>query len=366
MLKGLTLRELGLKINEQRKLAKDFIVPNDRLTMDIVENTGRLVPMLNLHGAGEENKLITPLAHDQIGGYLGIPGRYYDRMLAEHPELLAENVNTWLQTRKKNEEPEKRMVRTMGPSARAFLSNRYQRIDNWEILEVALPILMQLPNVKIVSCEATEKRLYIQAVTPAVEGEIKKGDVVQAGVIISNSEVGCGSVSVSSVIWRLVCLNGMKGMDRLRANHIGRAVEDSEQLWSDDTRRTDDRLVLMKVRDMVKAAVDVTRFNKNIERLRELSGVEIKASSVVSAIEVLAPKIGANESEKNGILAALIEGKDLSAWGLINAVTAQAHTAGNYDRAIDIEQMGGDMLNFSPRDWKQIVEAEPAPLKKAA
>jgi hypothetical protein len=370
MLKGLTLRQLGVKIKAMREASKDFIVPTDKLSMQIEdvgeEKKTKLVPVLELFGSGEERKHIMPLAHDQLGGYLGIPGRYYDRMLADHPDLLAHNVNTWLRDKQRKEEAEKRMIRTIEGRARAFLSNKYQRIDNWEIVEVAMPILMQLPQVQIVSCEATDRRLYIQAVTPAVQGEIKKGDVVQAGVIISNSEVGCGSVSVSSVIWRLLCLNGMKGMDKFRANHVGRAVNDSEELWSEETRRTDDRLILSKVKDMVRAAVDHQRFLKSVERLKELAEVAVKATSVVSAVEVLAPKLGASEAEKNGILAAMIEGKDLSAWGLINAVTAQAHTTKDYDRAVEIEAMGGEMMNFSVREWKEIVTAEPKALREAA
>ena len=373
MLKGLSLRELGKKIADMKNASKDFIVPTDKLSMQLDEKEGgRIVPVLELFQTGEARKEIMPLAHDQIGGYLGIPGRYYDQMLARHPDLLAHNVNTWLRDKQKEakttsqKEAEKRMVRTIDGRARAFLSNKYQRIDNWEIVEVAMPILMGIPNVQIVSCEATDRRLYIQAVTPSVTGEIKKGDAVQAGVIISNSEVGCGSVSVSSVIWRLICLNGMKGMDKFRANHVGRAVSDSEELWSDETRRTDDKLVLSKVKDMVKAAVDETRFRKSVEKLQELAGVPIPATNIVSAVEVLAPKIGAGEAEKNGILAAMIEGKDLSAWGLINAVTAQAHTTKDYDRAVEIEAMGGAMTNFSARDWKEIVNAEPKALRQAA
>lgn len=63
---------------------------------------------------------------------LAIPAKYYDLMQKEKPELLAENVNVWLDTRQSNY-----MIRSMdygaGPVARALLSERYRRIDNMEM-----------------------------------------------------------------------------------------------------------------------------------------------------------------------------------------------------------------------------------------
>jgi hypothetical protein len=45
-------------------------------------------------------------------------------------------------------------------------------------------------NAAVVSAEITEHRFYLKAVTDRVAGEVKPGDVVQAGLVISNSEIG--------------------------------------------------------------------------------------------------------------------------------------------------------------------------------
>lgn len=76
-----------------------------------------------------------------------------------------------------------------------------------------------------------------------------------------------------------------------------------------------------------------------------------------NVVEVLAKKVNASLDEQGGILRALIEGGDLSAWGLLNAVTAQAHTARSYDRAVEFEAAGGQLLDLSPKDWKEVLEA---------
>ncbi|UYO50302.1 DUF945 domain-containing protein [Rhodopseudomonas palustris] len=313
------------------------------------------VTKLNVIGQGGGEFPIRPTAHRQIGERLAIPAKYYGRMLnggdAER-SLLASNVNHWFQAA-----PEKRMIRTLGGDVRAFLSNRYQRIEHEEIAEVALPILAEIPEVKIASCQMTEQRLYIQAVAPRVTGEVRVGDFVQAGVVITNSEIGMGSVSVQTLVYRLACLNGMVVPDgRFRAAHIGRHIEDNAALWADDTKRADDRAVLLKVRDMVRAAVDQTRFDAILARMKALTDQPVTGDPA-KAVEVLAQKVGATEAERGGILRSLIEGGDLSAWGLLNAVTHQAHRVTDYDRAFEFEKAGAVVLDLSRKDWREILDA---------
>jgi hypothetical protein len=199
--------------------------------------------------------------------------------------------------------------------------------------------------------------MYIQALTPRTEGEVKKGDVVQAGVVISNSETGHGAVSISPLVYRLVCLNGMIANDgRLRANHVGGRIEETEALYQDDTRKADDRAILLKVRDHVRNAVDSVAFAARVEAMAGLVRQPI-AGDPVAAVEVLAKKVGATDGERGGILRSLIEGGDLSAWGLLNAVTAQAHAAPDYDRSIDFERMGGALLELPRNEWTRVLEA---------
>lgn len=343
---GISLTALAQKIEAQRDLKHDLIVPTQKAT---VETSPDKVSSLIVPGQGSFP--ILPLAHRQIASHTGIPAQYYDRMQSEQPALLANNINTWF-----NAYPSNRMVRTLGGDARAFLSDRYQRIENEEIAEAALPVLMDLPGVKIVSCEVTDRRLYIHATVPTITGEVKKGDIVEAGVIISNSEVGLGSVSVAGLIWRLICLNGMKTSDAYRRNHVGRKVEDNEALWADDTRKADDRAVLLKVRDMVRAAVDETNFRVQLSKLQGLTEGKITGSPE-RAIEVLARKVGATDGERGGILRSLIEGADLSRWGIVNAITHQAHAVESYDRAVEFETMGGRLVDLPATEWREILEA---------
>lgn len=350
MMKGITLAELGARLKANKAAKRDYICPTDQLQM--IEDDGKLALRLRDPQKKEWiNFAVDDLTHHQIADRVKIPQAYYTRLRESAPELLTRNVRHWFKAA-----PENRMVRTLGNRARAFLSDRYNRIDNEDIAEVAIPILQGIPDCKIVSCEVTDKRMYIQAVTPRLQGEIKKGDTVQAGVVIANSEVGAGALSVSEMDYRLVCLNGMISSRLMRQHHVGRQIEDSEALWADDTRAADDRAILLKVRDMVNAAVDATRFKDRLDRLQGLAGNEIKGN-VTKTVEVLSQKLGLTDTEGNSVLDALIKGGDLSAWGIVNAVTAQAHKAANYDRAVEFETAGGELAAMPSKQWDELLKA---------
>jgi len=120
---GRTIEAMLQELARQSAAKEDYLVNTSCLVME----TDGSVPTLRMAGR-EEVQLsplgIRPTAHQQIGTYLGIPAKYYGKMLAEDTELLAYNVNRWFQRN-----PEQRMLRTIDGHARAFLSNRYRRID---------------------------------------------------------------------------------------------------------------------------------------------------------------------------------------------------------------------------------------------
>jgi len=79
---------------------------------------------------------ITSLARRQLADKLKIPLAYFERMRTEQPPLLDRNVNTWLQT-----DGDRRMIRTLDGQVWAVLSDRYRRLDNYDLAENVLAIL---------------------------------------------------------------------------------------------------------------------------------------------------------------------------------------------------------------------------------
>jgi hypothetical protein len=362
MQKGINLIELAEKIEANRTMKADFVAPANQLRMTTQDDGTVVVAVPTL---GELPVL--PLAHQQIGTFTEIPNKYYQRLLTQAPDLLAANVNRWFV-----DKSEGRMLRTLGGDMRAFLSNRYQRIEHEEIAAMALPVLRDY-GAELVSCELTDRKMHLIAILPHLQAELKvdpakrarheraNGEIMRCGVSISNSEIGLGAAKVQGYLERLACYNGATIADTtLMARHVGRRIEDSEDLnsiFSDETRQADDRTILLKMRDMIKHCLDETTFRARIERMSELTEGKVTGNPT-KAVEMLTQKIGATVDEGAGILRSLIEGGDLSPWGLVNAVTYQAHGAPTYDRAIEWTEIGGKLLSLPKREWKAILEAE--------
>ena len=343
---GKTLMELAAEVERQSDTRHDFIAPSQSITM---EATGK---ELTLKDAGTFD--VNSVAHGQLSDRLKIPKRYYDRMLDSAPELLAGNVNHWLQG-----SDDKRMVRTLDGTARAVLSDRYRPLDNFELMQAVLPVLKDT-GVEMVSCELTERRLYMKAVTPKVTAEVEIGDVVQAGILVSNSEVGCGSVRIEPLIFRLICLNLAVMQDRsVRKYHVGRISGnggDVEQFFRDETREADDTAFWMKVRDVIGASFKEEVFRASVDRLKNANERDI-TGSVEGAIEMVAKEFSLTEGEREGVLRNLIIESNLTQYGLLNAVTRTSAEVEDYDRATDLERVGGKILELPMPTWYKIATA---------
>lgn len=351
MKEGLSLQEMAAEIERQSRLKEDYLVDTRNLQM---EPFGSQV-YLHMYDKGSdvlEPLEVNQIAHRQLGTHLKIPAAYYDRMLSEYPDLLAQNVNAWFQ-----KEPSKRMLRTMGGVARAFLSNRYRRIDNLEIAKVVLPIIGQMQGARFESCQVTDSRMYIKVVNTRLEAEVVPGDIIQAGVIISNSEVGQGSVCIQPLVYRLVCSNGMIINDaQTRRNHVGRVnnSEESFLLYSEETLAAEDHAFVLKIQDTVKAAVEEARFSQVVGLMRTAKQAPMNTQDVPGIVRLTSKEFHISEDESTGVLKHLIEGNDLTLYGLSNAITRHSQDVESYDRATELESIGYNILSMPSRQWNRI------------
>ena len=348
---GRRLQEVMLELDRQNKAKKDYIGSAQALRLYEDGQTFEIGSMGKARQFGT-----TRLFHRQVASALGIPAKYYDLMQSRKPELLAQNVNAWFGDRENSY-----MIRTMdygaGRMARALLSDRYRRIDNMEIASAVLPLFAGSDQYEVVSSEVTENRLYLKIVNRRMEMAVVPGDIVQAGVMISNSEVGLGSVSVQPLVYRLVCTNGMVVNDMgERKNHVGRAakaVDDSFHIYSDETMEAEDKAFLLKLRDVTMEAIEESRFAQVVGRLKEAAGIPI-TGKVTEVVELTARTYGINSDEQDSVLQHLIAGGDLSQYGLSNAITRASQDVESYDRATTLEGIGWQVAAMPAAQWKEL------------
>ena len=340
MKQGRTLQALGAELQRQRNARQDFLADTRSLEMESVNGSSTMRVFLDDKA---HEFAVGELAHQQIASRLNIPYRYYQKMQTEQPALLDENVNTWFA-----KTPEHRMIRVLDGRVRAFLSDRYRRLDNLELCATVLPVIQEMKGANIESCEVTAKHLYLKVINKRMRAEVKIGDVVQAGFGISNSEVGLGSLKVEPLIFRLACKNGMICKDFAQKKyHVGRQVntvdETAYEIYSDETLAQDDKAFFMKVQDTVRCAVDEAKFMLTVDKMREAMDIPM-THDPVKEVELLADKFLLTQNERGDVLRQLFMSGDNSRYGLINAVTAASKIAKDYERATELERIGGEIL----------------------
>lgn len=341
------LRDQMPEVEEQQRLVPTApqvaIIPNTGSDDDWYTETGPVVP--NSH------------AHEQIAAQLKIPVKYYRRMLAEQPDLLTHNVNRWL-----GEAPARRLFRVQRDEqigvARAYLSDRYRRLDNLELAESFIPMMADPDSGwQIHQCGLTSIRMHIEAVFPNLTGEVRVGDAVALAVKISSSEVGSGALNVQLGVHRLVCSNLMIVPKwSQRQVHLGRTQDEFVALLSDETIRKEDQLIIDKMRDVVTGMADTDRFQELLVSMTDSTRAAIHDPIV--ATEILGQNLSLGEGELRAVQNQMVNGGDASMWGLTNALTATARDL-DFERKAELELAAGTILE-NAQTWKQFTDATAA------
>jgi hypothetical protein len=360
---GKSLIQLAQEI-ERRANAKSDLVADTRHMELVPVGNGAAIRVGDEHTFG-----VNGVAHDQIGTHLEIPAKYYDKMLAEAPALLANNVNEWFR-----KYPAPRMVRTLDNTARAFLSDKFSPdMENEDLAAAVLPVIGDL-GLDVMSCDVTDRRLYIKAVDKKVTRELAKhgarfGDgghtivrIVSPAITISNSEVGLGALSVQGGTYDGFCSNlASFGERSMRRAHVGQkhTIEEGAlyAMLSDKTKRLDQAALWSKVRDVVRGIFDQVKFDALVNKIEGTRQEHIVSDDVVKVVKVATVKLGLNETEGKSVLKHLIEGGELSRFGLYNAVTRMSADVDSYDRATELERVGAKVIELPKAEWREIAEA---------
>lgn len=362
---GRTLQALAAEIERQHNAKADYIAPVGKMQLTLPA-TSR-APELALAGVGDFP--LNPLAHVQLGQYVDIPKPYYDRMMSEAPDLLAHNVNQWLARLSKGATREQRMIRVLDGNVRSLHSDRYRALENWDLANAIFPVLAD-KNLTVLSCEITDRRLFIKAFDRGIEREIAiKGsdpahtfmkDVCYAAITISNSEVGAGALNIAAGMFTGGCTNFAAFNDsRMRKYHVGGKAIDSENiqaLLSDKTKALTDAALWSQTRDVVASAFDRIQFDALIDKVAATADQRIEGD-VIKVIDKASSTFGFSQTEKSSVLKHLIDGGTLSRYGLFNAITRTAEDADDYERASELERVGGKVIELPRNDWELIAKA---------
>lgn len=349
----MNLEQLNTELLRRERTTVDYLVDSHRVTAEAgsVDPGEHGIPRAVITGPNpspdmmtdvvlrlpdvEDPLPLTPHGIVQVSQKLGVPKIYVDRLVEKNKHaLLATNFNAWLGDRERD------LYRIQDGRIRAMLSTRYRPMDNRPVLLAALTFL-QGKGVDITDCYLTEERMYVKAHVPHLRQEIVKGDKVIPGIIISNSEVGSGSLRVEPYLYRLVCSNGMIGKDALTRVHVGGELGDIEGLLKADTIAAQAEATTLIVRDVIDGVFSPDRLAAWIEELRV--GTKVKIERPTEAIGWAMKRFNIPKSLEDSVLDQFIKGTDSSQWGLANAVTAVARTREDVTSQVELERIGGEI-----------------------
>jgi hypothetical protein len=358
------LRDLISILEDGQRRKLDVIAPASALRM----REG------NVHVEGVESQITdsgvtvvdgiyrpTTVADEGIADKLRIPLAYLRRMRAENVPLLDENVNAWMQ-----KEPGRRfMLRAFrsenGPGmpgegvARALLSDSYKLMDNLDMLLAALDGVDQSGHpTQITGCDLTDRRMYVRVESEAVAIQARNllrgyrspfdgrsGDelpMISAGFVISNSEVGSGAFTITPRAVIQVCRNGLtEPKDVMRAVHLGGKQDEGVVSMSRQTERKTLELITSRTTDAVRTFLSRDYVEAKVYEMEAAAGKTLEEPT--KTIEHVTKSLSIGNETKDRILSHFIRGGQMTAGGVMQAVTSTAQTLTDADQAAALEAL---------------------------
>tara|TARA_R110000796_G_scaffold50879_1_gene119914 strand:- start:1181 stop:2335 length:1155 start_codon:yes stop_codon:yes gene_type:complete len=372
------LLNLMQKVKDQAERSKDFIAPTNALQIQTLNKDGspaddseqsKFSRIVVEREDGEPTYMYNAndVALSQIGQRAGIDSRTMQRLQQGYPTQFDSVINAIWQ-----KEPKNTMIRTFMDSdthgiARAVLSDKFKTFDNTNLLNSAIPQLMESEaQWKVVNADVTDKRLYLRLKSEVITGEgANKGDLMASGIGLSNSEVGAGSVQVYQMYWTLACLNGMQTENRHRQSHITSSQADGEtwKMLTNEAKDADNKALELKVRDLVAGYTSRDSFDEVVDKMKT-AGQDIIEGSVNNAVDNLGKVINLTKKETSSVLDGLMAtigqegyaGNAISRATMVNAVTNVANRV-DADEMDDWQRRGGQILNMNKTDWNRVAVA---------
>ena len=293
-------------------------------------------------------------AVSQICTYTGLPIKYADKLVApgEHRgrrmEMLTGHLNQWMEMH----QGEKRLVRSLDGEARAFLSDKYKRIDSIAVVDTFSTAMKDIgarpyaDRASGLGAYATDLRWSISGVLPQVFRTTR--DAVAVGVQLRNSDYGRGRLELSLYLIRLWCLNGCTANDVMKKTHVGSRLDENIE-YSAKTYELDTAASTSALKD---AIADVMGERKVKALVDGISKLEAQQVDWAKAKVALRKKLLKGEMEA---VEAAFEGDDVvnlpagsPPWRVSNALSWVAKSDDvSPERKLDLERYAGEALDVA-------------------
>ena len=278
-----------------------------------------------------------------------VPETFVNRML-DKPyggEIIVDTLNTIFA----REDPENFLVRASDSQIRGVLSDSYRRMDSKPILEAFCETVQGLGAVPIEGIGG-DLRFSVKALIPRVYvvGK-KKGseEVFSFGASLSNSDFGCGALSLQFFLWRIWCSNTATRDDSLRKVHLGKRLSEDIK-YSEETYAADTRTMSLAVRDHVRGVLAQDRIDEALAQIETAldTTVDTKAffdrGGELEKLKLTRAEADAvRETYNNGDVMVLPRGSSVAR--MSQAIAWIAQQAPSPERRLELERAAGQVMD---------------------
>jgi hypothetical protein len=356
-----SLPDLVTLLREQHATKLDVVIPAAGIRSAggrwQIDGTGRAVLGPDGVTTGPGSFAPTGTCDAGMADKLGIPVGYLRRLRREHLGLYDSNVNGWLE-----QQPGRRLlIRALRGDegdgiARAVLSERYRFVDNLDVLLAVLDgIRAAGADVEVRRCDLTERRMYVQIASQSVAAQADvllqnyvspftgargaENPLVFAGFVLSNSETGHGSFSITPRLIAQVCSNGYTiTRDAMREVHLGGRLDAGVVQWSAGTQQAAIELISRQAADATATFLTGDYLRRSLADIEQRAGVPVR--DVPATLKYVAAQCRFTDDQQAAILDHFIGGADRTAGGVLQAVTSAAQAQEDADAAYEMERLG--------------------------
>jgi hypothetical protein len=143
-----------------------------------------------------------------------------------------------------------------------------------------------------------------------------------------------------------VCDNGMTiTRDATRAIHLGERLEEGVVTWSGNTLDKVLALITAKTTDSITAFLSTAYVERAVREMEKQAGHPVADPQQV--VETVSARLRFTEEQQRGILEHFIRGGDLTAGGVMHAVTSAAQIQDDADTAHEMESLALRALDLA-------------------